>query len=302
MFHQIRRFSSLHTEGGTLAVASLSGAKGGTVALINLETLRVDEVYSVRENTGSLAFASEGRSLYVASCGPCTKGALGGGLFDINLRTKVMVSLAGPYQQPGELALDPETNSLYVTLPSLGLVANISTVTKVLRHLIRVGGSPYGIVVSPNGRTVYISGGGGKIFPINAFTDKPMDPLQIDWSGPIEMAIAPDGRDLYVVDTASNKLVVIDAESNLIQKQIRVGSSPDQLVVTPNSSYIFVVSGSNRLVRVSANADAVTGSTAVNGQVNVPAHGREKVPALRGDSGGPLRPRPSLRLGLAHPE
>jgi DNA-binding beta-propeller fold protein YncE len=132
MFHQIRRFSSLHTEGGTLAVASLSGAKGGTVALINLETLRVDEVYSVRENTGSLAFASEGRSLYVASCGPCTKGALGGGLFDINLRTKVMVSLAGPYQQPGELALDPETNSLYVTLPSLGLVANISTVTNVL--------------------------------------------------------------------------------------------------------------------------------------------------------------------------
>ncbi len=77
------------------------------------------------------------------------------------------------------------------------------------------------------------------------------------------MAIAPDGRDLYVVDTASNKLVVIDAESNLIQKQIRVGSSPDQLVVTPNSSYIFVVSGSNRLVRVSANADAVTGSTAL---------------------------------------
>jgi YVTN family beta-propeller protein len=246
-------------EGGTLAVASLSGSKGGTVALINTETLRVTGDYSVEKNTGSLVFANDGQSLYVASCGTCTKGAGGGGLFDINLLTKRKLSLSGSYQQPGVLAVDAKVNSLYVTLPSLGAVASINTTTNVVRKLIKIGHAPYGIIVSPNGRMVYVSDDNGEIIPIITATNETLKPLQIGASGPVEMAMASNGKALYIADTASNRLVVIDPMLNRIQKTIPVGSAPEVLLVTPRSDYVFLVTASNNLVRISTNTEVVTG-------------------------------------------
>ena len=57
---------------------------------------------------------------------------------------------------------------------------------------------------------------------------------------PIEMALSPDGRLLYVVCEASGELRVVDLHSSAIVATVAVGNMPRGIVLTRDGRVIYV--------------------------------------------------------------
>ncbi len=59
---------------------------------------------------------------------------------------------------------------------------------------IKVGYGPLSLVITPNGKTVYVADSGpGYVTPINVATNKPGKPINIG-SNPFTLAVTPDGK------------------------------------------------------------------------------------------------------------
>ncbi len=68
--------------------------------------------------------------------------------------------------------------------------------------------------------------------------------------GPTAEAITPDGKYLYVINTQSSTLSVIDVAKDKVVKTIKVGGYPDAVKISPNGHYCFVVNSSSNTVTV----------------------------------------------------
>ena len=67
---------------------------------------------------------------------------------------------------------------------------------------------------------------------------------------PIEMALSPDGRHLYVVCQGSDELRIADTDSGKIVTRVPLGGSPRGIALSPDSSQIYVSNSSDDTVSV----------------------------------------------------
>ena len=73
---------------------------------------------------------------------------------------------------------------------------------------------------------------------------------------PQGVAVSPDGKTVYVTNTAKNLVEVISAASNRVTRAIPVGQLPWQLAVSANGSTVYVADGDSNAVSV---IDTATG-------------------------------------------
>jgi DNA-binding beta-propeller fold protein YncE len=116
---------------------------------------------------------------------------------------------------------------------------------------------PYLMAVSRNSATVYVASGstggnGETVTPIRTASNRAGKALSIANRNfeVIALAIAPSGRAVYVIsdDVASRTghpsyagvLTVINAASGRVRKQLRIGTSPSDLAITPNGRTVYV--------------------------------------------------------------
>ena len=59
-------------------------------------------------------------------------------------------------------------------------------------------------------------------------------------SGPVGVAITPNGSDAYVANRGSNTVSVIKTSINTVVKTVTVGTAPDGVAITPNGSDAYV--------------------------------------------------------------
>jgi uncharacterized repeat protein (TIGR01451 family) len=69
-------------------------------------------------------------------------------------------------------------------------------------------------------------------------------------SGPIELAVTPDGSRVYVANEFSGNVSVIDTATNTVTATIRVGDTPQRVAVTPDGSRAYVTNASSNNVSV----------------------------------------------------
>jgi YVTN family beta-propeller protein len=60
---------------------------------------------------------------------------------------------------------------------------------------------------------------------------------------PFGVAVSPDGNTLYVSNTNSQSISVIDTRTNSLKTTIAVGSSPQELTFTPDEGVRLTVEG-----------------------------------------------------------
>jgi DNA-binding beta-propeller fold protein YncE len=132
--------------------------------------------------------------------------------------------------------------------------------------VLRVGDSPSAVVVSPDGRTVYLANSDDSITPVSAVTGKAGRPIAISGGSPGSfpgnggMTITPDGRTLFTVvendktETAPN-LARVDLRTGRETGQIRVPGGVADFVMTKDGATLYVLSGHTVLYAV----DAATG-------------------------------------------
>lgn len=112
---------------------------------------------------------------------------------------------------------------------------------------------PYGVLVAPDGRRLFVSLWGGAAV---AVVEWPAMRLEATWpteQHPTEMVLSPDGKTLFVACANSTKVSVLDAQTGQALETLhcglypvrQVGNTPNSLALTPDGSMLFV-----------ANADA----------------------------------------------
>jgi DNA-binding beta-propeller fold protein YncE len=155
-------------------------------------------------------------------------------------------------------------------------VVPINTVTNKPGKPIRVSHGESSITITPDGKTVYVGGGGrngrpGYVTPINTATSTPGKPVRVS-TGAGNMAVTPDGKTLYVA--GSDTITPVSTATNTAAQPIRVKAGTGVMVITPDGKTLYtytdtggrgtiipISTASNtagRPIRVAAEAIAVT--------------------------------------------
>ena len=119
-----------------------------------------------------------------------------------------------------------------------GTVVPISTATNRPGKPIRL---PYGppsgmvMVMTPDGKTVYVTAGQGSI-PISTATNRPGKPIHVDGV----LTIDPDGRTAYAVDPLSGTLTPVDLATGKPGQPIRLRPVLGAVVFTPDGKTAYV--------------------------------------------------------------
>ncbi len=134
--------------------------------------------------------------------------------------------------------------------------ANSSTVTPVNSATGKAGtpvavpAYPFGLAITPNGRTVYETDGGDLVTPINAATGRKGKVIHAQNGSAI--AVTPNGKTGYVLG-GSNVVVPINTITNKAEKAITVrppGIGPYALAITPNGKTVYVLNYGGTVVPI----------------------------------------------------
>jgi YVTN family beta-propeller protein len=89
------------------------------------------------------------------------------------------------------------------------------------------GARPMGAILSPDGKTLFVSNGRGKsVSIIDIATTKVTATIDDVGVRPWGIAVSADGSKLYTANGPSNDLSVIDVAKRAVLKRIPVGGSP----------------------------------------------------------------------------
>lgn len=185
---------------------------------------------------------------------------------------------------PGGFAIDEKRGYIYVTLNSHNAVGFVNTNTNKFEAFVPVGIAPYTVIIKDD--KAYVSNRGGRLplkgdkTAMSAGTAVVIDPKTgVASSGtvsvidliarkvtkeikvhlhPSAMVLHPDGSKLYVANSNSDLVSVIDTKSDRIIKEINpkptaelpFGSTPDALTITPEGKTLYVANGGNNLIAV----------------------------------------------------
>jgi YVTN family beta-propeller protein len=128
---------------------------------------------------------------------------------------------------------------------------------------IAIGATPFGIAITPDGRSAYVTNySAGKVSMIDTQA-KQMAGLPIGVGmKPSGIAITPDGREAFLTNGASSSVSVIDTETNqVLGSPITVGTSPSGIAITPDGRFAYVaIQGSNSISVIDTQTNQVVGS------------------------------------------
>ncbi len=116
------------------------------------------------------------------------------------------------------------------------------------------GGGPFGIAVSPDGRSVYVANAGGSISQYDVGAGgalSPKSPATVPAGGtPFGVAVSPDGRSVYVTGGFGGSVSQYDvgAGGALTPKSpatVPAGSSPSGVAVSPDGRSVYITHFNN---------------------------------------------------------
>jgi YVTN family beta-propeller protein len=152
------------------------------------------------------------------------------------LHTLVLLAITMPLVWRGEAAAAPKA---YVGLFKDNAIAVLDTDTNRVQGTIPVPQGPHGIVITPDGRKVYVSSDGAStVSVIDTQTDKIVRSIEVG-TNPHGLAIAPDGRQVLVGGFGTNQVLLIDTNTDQIVGRLPV-PMPHNSVLSPDGHMAYV--------------------------------------------------------------
>jgi YVTN family beta-propeller protein len=134
--------------------------------------------------------------------------------------------------------------------------------------VIPVGKGPEGIDISPDGKEVWTAHSrDGGISIIDIAAKKVVQTLNLQTKRSNRLKFTPDGKLVLVSDLDAGDLVVVDAVARKELKRVKLGKSPEGILVVPDGSRAYVaVAGDNNVAVVALKAlDVVSRITTGSG-------------------------------------
>ncbi len=223
------------------------------------------------EDANGVAVSPDARHVYLANTGD---DAIGGYAIDADGALSALGATPAGGNQPTGLGLTPDGGFLLATnrdsteaAPSISVfsVANNGALTLVPSSPVGVGiNDPRAVVVTPDGRFVYVTGRRGPSGPpasnadtaIAALTISPDGSLHAITGSPLYIAgqvnsfgasITPDGKHMYVAQPNGNKVHGLNLDPTTGAPTVMAGSpfqaagnSPSELAVEPDGDQLWV--------------------------------------------------------------
>jgi YVTN family beta-propeller protein len=129
----------------------------------------------------------------------------------------------------------------YIGLFKDNAIGVLDTASNRLLTTIPIPPGPHGLVVTPDGKTVFASSDGdSKVSVIDTATDAVTSSIEVGKS-PHGLAMTPDGRTVLAAVFGANGVVFIDVSSGTVLGKVPV-ASPHNIAITPDGRTAYVAS------------------------------------------------------------
>ncbi len=242
---------------GTRAYVTDFGA--GTVSVVDLDDATVLATVVTAQRPYGVVVSPDGRVLFVAESGA---GAIG--LFDTATLERLGTIAVEP--DPRGLAVSSDGTRLYVAHFLSGHVSIIDVDSREVVDIVSTGAESNAaqfIAIAPAGGKAYLPHIRSRVsnailqfdttiaplvsvidLDANALLRKELlglDAIDRPVNMPFAVAFSPDGRLIYVVNSGSNDLSIVDLETGLGVGHIELGDNPRGIVVTSDGRRAFVL-------------------------------------------------------------
>jgi YVTN family beta-propeller protein len=132
--------------------------------------------------------------------------------------------------------------------------------------VVPVGKGPEGFDVSPDGAQIWAAHSrDGGVSIIDIASKKVVQTLQVGTKRSNRLKFTPDGKLVLISDLDGGELVVLDAFTKREIKRLKLGHSPEGILITPDGSRAYVaVNGDNWVAVLDLKTLEVTGRISTN--------------------------------------
>lgn len=202
----------------------------GNLVIIDITTGKMIAKIPVGDEPEGVNLTPDGRFAYVTSETDNTVAI-------VDTEAQKVVKKIKVGERPRSTAFSPDGTKAYVPGESDGTVTVIDTTRQVALRTVHFKDAdfrPMGIVVSPDGNTVYVTTGrGGTLLSLNAQTLAVEKEAKVG-KRPWGLAISPDGKFLFTANGPSNDVTAVNAATMKVVTRIKAGTGPWGVVVVPN--------------------------------------------------------------------
>jgi PQQ-dependent catabolism-associated beta-propeller protein len=150
---------------------------------------------------------------------------------------------------------------LYVTNERAGTVQLIDSATDRVTVTAKVGNRPRGLVVSPDGRLVYVAVswwrdgkrpriGHEAVLALDADTLRVVRSYAAGGTDPECVAVSPDGKHLYTTNEDAGTATIIDMASGKATATLVTGTEPEGVAASPDGRWVYVTAETSNVITV----------------------------------------------------
>jgi len=165
------------------------------------------------------------------------------------------------------IGVDALTNEIYVGYvnpntgaPSPEVVAAINGSSNAIASWVTLGGAPAALAVNPATNKTYVALA-GEIDVIDGATNSLTKVADVSAVGRNVLAVNPSTNTIYMANSQSGNLSVIDGETDSITATIALGTTPSGVDVDPQTNFIYVANAGNSQSGDPGNVTVIDGTT-----------------------------------------
>ncbi|MGC4084787.1 MAG: beta-propeller fold lactonase family protein [Vicinamibacterales bacterium] len=203
------------------AQAFIANEDTGQVSIVHVGDGAVTQSFKVGDEPEGITVAPDGKQVWATS-------EDAGAVYVIDLASNKVVKSIPVGARPRSIAFLPDGSRAYVPAENEAnlTVIDAKKLTVIRKIALGDGMRPMGTVVSPDGKTLFVSTGRSKMVLL---VDTTMNAVvgQIEaGQRPWGIALSPDGKTLYSANGPSNDVSVIDVATRTVTKRIPAGDGP----------------------------------------------------------------------------
>lgn len=247
---------------GSNPLAAAASPDGRWVYVANQSSLSVTVIDAVSRTVATtipttgmqpfgVAFTPDGRKAFVTQQSPARFGVI-----DVTTHT----FLGPPADLPGAgigrtVAIAPDGATAWITTD--GALYPVDTATRAVGSAIAVPGFHVGIAITPDGVTAFLGDSAG-VQVVDLVNRVVMPPIA--FADTRNLAVTPDGRYLYAVNSTVGTVTVVDTALRTVVTTIVLGGSPIGVAFTPTGdrAYVTDAGGTVTVVDVATHTPAGT--------------------------------------------
>ena len=196
---------------GKIAVSCNVGA--GNITFIDVASKKAIHTMPTGKKAITAVFSPGGRQVYVVNAGAANVSVV-----DVNTR-QITKTLPGA---KGAMAIRPtdDWGLFWLTAPADNKLLLMNPRTGSIKTSIDVPGEPHGLVISPDGKTVYVGQRGlNQIAKIDTESRKIIQTAPLG-KRPDMIAISSDGKFIYVAIRDENQLAIVSAADLSVKSKV----------------------------------------------------------------------------------